>query len=306
MMRSALFVLLAVIVVARLEAQREAGTPQLDRSKPVAPKSEILKAWRARQDTIRSFQFTWTEQQTYPNGWLSNPRHPERERDAIPALLRDRSYTVSKTLAVDGNRMRYSFEIDRAAEPDGNQIVAEGGDNTGLGVRRHYSYISVFDGQTGTVRLSDLTSSEPPVIRQTPANVDAQNLDARAIMMALRPLDPVMGHALIDRAVTNRMRIFYKGRSTMLLEEQHDPSGWKMLLWIEPERSFVVSRYIVLFEQKIVVDIDIDYVEDARWGWIPSAWRVTEKLADGSRRLVTQATVSSYRINEPIATVEFR
>ena len=98
--------------------------------------------------------------------------------------------------------------------------------------------------------------------------------------MAFRPLDPVMGHLLIDRAVTNLVRTFYKGRSTFLLEEQRDPSGWKTMVRIDPERDFLVNKYSVFFEQKLIVDIDIDYVEDPRWGWIPNGWRVTEMLAD--------------------------
>jgi hypothetical protein len=195
---------------------------------------------------------------------------------------------------VDGNKMRYSFEMDRTEEPDG------------LGVGRHYSYVSVFDGQRGQTRLASLTDSPPPATWDIGANVDAQNLDMRAIMMSLRPLDPVMGHLLVDRAVTNQMRTFYRGRSTFLLEERHDPSGWKTVVWVEPERDFLVSRYALLFEQKWIVDIDIDYAQDARWGWIPRGWRVTEMLTDGSRRLVAEATVSSYSINQPIRVEEFK
>jgi hypothetical protein len=124
--------------------------------------------------------------------------------------------------------------------------------------------------------------------------------------MAFRPLDPVMGLVLIDRAVTNRVRSFYKGRSMFILEEARDPSGWKTLVWIEPERDFLACRYLVMFEQKVIVDIDIDYAQDSRWGWIPSGWRVTERLGDGSKRLVAEAKVSSYSINQPIAAEEFR
>lgn len=86
----------------------------------------------------------------------------------------------------------------------------------------------------------------------------------------------------------------------MILEEQHDPSGWKTSLWIEPERDFLVRRYRVLFEQKDVVDIDIDYKQDSRWGWIPGAWRVSEMLPDGLTRLVTNASMTTYSINAPI------
>jgi len=115
-----------------------------------------------------------------------------------------------------------------------------------------------------------------------------------------------MGHLLIDRAITNERRTFYRGKSTFLLEERHDPSGWKTILWIEPERDFLVSRVAVEFEQKRMLDIDIDYVQDAQWGWIPTAWRITELLANGSRRLVADARVTRYTINQPLDPEQFR
>lgn len=286
--------------------QVELGKPELDHSKPVPAKTDLLKAWQKRQDAIKTFRFVWTEQQTHPKGWIPNPRFAEREWLAIPGLLIDRSYAVSKTITVDGNKMRYSFEIDRKEEADGVRIVSPQGENQGLGERKHYSYLNVYNGQSGKTSLTSLTNPLPAVITQTITNVDAQNLDTRVILMAFRPLDPVMGHLLIDRAVTNRVRTFYKGRSMFILEEARDPSGWKTVVWIEPERDFLVCRYLVAFEQKIMADIDIDYVQDSRWGWIPDGWRVTERLGDGSKRLVVVAKVSSYSINQPIGIEEFQ
>jgi hypothetical protein len=281
--------------------------PAIDRSKPVPSRDEVLRAWQARQDKFKTLKFVWTEQQTRAVGWLPNARFPERDRLAIPALLVERTYSVSKSLTVDGNKMRYSFELDRKEEPDGIRVKPSGNARAdGLGVRRNYSYVSVFDGQTGKTSITSLIESPPPAVRPGTTNVDAQNLDTRAILMLVRPLDPVMGHLLVDRAVTNEARIFYKGRSTFMFEERHDPSGWKTLLWVEPERDFLVSRYDVLFEQKLIAQIDIDYVQDAQWGWIPNKWQVTEMLADASRRVVAEATVSSYTINQPIAAGEFQ
>ncbi|MDQ2977446.1 MAG: hypothetical protein M3R69_18795 [Acidobacteriota bacterium] len=286
--------------------QDPAGRPQLDLSKPVPAKSEVIKAWQKRQDLIKTFRFLWTEQQTHPKGWLPNPRYAQREWLNIPGLLIDRSYAVSKTLSVDEQKMKYTFEIDRKEEPDGVRVKSPDNRSDGLGIRRNYAYASVFDGQVGKTSITSLIESPPAVVHQTTTNVDAQNLDTRAILMAFRPLDPVMGHLLIDRAVTNERRRFYQGKSTFLLEERHDPSGWKTMLWVEPERDFLVSRYDVYFEQKLIAEIDIDYVEDSRWGWIPNAWRLTQLLADGSRRLVSEAKVTRYDINQPISVNEFR
>lgn len=281
------------LALAAQDPPDEAGRLPRDHSRPVPTKAELVTAWQKRQDVARTARFGWTEQQTHPKGWLPNPRFPEREWAAIPALLEDRSYSVSKTLSVDGDKMRYTFELDRKQE-------------TGLGVERNYAYVSVFDGQVGSTRLSSLTNSPPAVVRPVPTNVDAQNLDTRPILMALRPLDPTMGHLLIDRAVTSQGRFFYKGRSQMILEERHDPSGWKTSLWIEPERDFLVSRYSVMFEQKLMINIEIDYAQDPKWGWIPSGWQIAEMLADRSSRLVVVAKVSSYSVNLPIRVEEFR
>jgi hypothetical protein len=304
--RIGLIVLMGLPELLAAQDRDAPGQLRRDPSRPVPAKAEVIAAWQKRQNAVKMFSFVWTEEQTHPTGWLSNPRYPERERSAIPALFVDRSYVVAKTLAVDGSGMRYSFELDRKEEPDGVDVIAPQKGNRGLGVRRHYSYVSAFDGQAGTTRVTSFFDHPPATALQTTANVDAQNLDTRPILMAFRPLDPVMGHRLIDRAITNLSRSFYRGKSIFLLEERHDPSGWKTTLFIEPERDFLVSRYVVEFEQRTIVDIDIDYVQDAQWGWIPNGWRITEMLADGSKRLVTVAKVSRYTINQPVTIEDAR
>ena len=299
-------VLWPVVLMLAVSRQEPAGVVELDRSQPVPTKSEVESAWRTRQDKVKTFRFAWTEQQTHPKGWIPNPRFRQHEWLNTPGLLIDRSYTVSKTIVVDGNKMRYSFELNRPAEPDGIRIVSPQGANSGLGEGKHYVYSSTFDGQIGTSRVLPLAGSLPSIISQAPLNADAQNLDTRPLMMALRPLDPVMGHLLISRAVTNRVRTFYKGRSTFLLEEARDPSGWKTMLRIDPERDFSVSRFGVYFEQRLMVDIDIDYAEDPQWGWLPTGWRISQTVDDGSTGVVADAKVTSYSINQPVGDQEFR
>ena len=66
-----------------------------------------------------------------------------------------------------------------------------------------------------------------------------------------------------------------------------------------------MSEILVPFEQKPIIEIDIDYTEDPKWGWIPSGWHITQMLADGSTRLVSEARIASYSINQPIGAEEF-
>jgi hypothetical protein len=58
--------------------------------------------------------------------------------------------------------------------------------------------------------------------------------------------------------------------------------------------------------QQWITEMNIDYRQDSRWGWVPAGWQVIGMMADGSRRLVTVATVTSYGINVPIGAREFR
>ena len=279
---------------------------QLDRSRPVPTKAEMIAAWRKRQDSIRSFRFAWTEQQVHPVGWLPNPRFPQREWLDIPGFLTERNYTVQKSLAVDGSKMRYSYELNRPEEPDGVRVNSPKGETTGLGEGKHYTYTSVFDGQTGKVRILSLKISPVAPAIYNFSNPDTQTLDTRAIMMAFRPLDPALGHLLTERAVTNPARVIHRGHSSFLFEEQRDASGWKTIFRIRPESAFAVSTIWVSFEQRAVAHIEIDLVEDPKWGWVPNAWRITQLLADGTRKQIVEAKVTGYTINEPIPAEEFR
>jgi hypothetical protein len=260
--------------------------------RPVPTKNEIIKAWRKRQDAVKSARFAWTERQTHTRGWIANPRHPERERLANPAPPDDLTYSVSKALAFDGNKLRYTYEGKK--EADGKQVLID------------YSYVSVFDGQMGNTYLYPPMIKTPAVVRRGMTNGDAQNLDTRPILLAFRPLDPMMGHLSLDRADTSHRMGNYKGRSYMILEEPHDPSGWKSSVWIEPDRDYIVSRYRIYFQQKLVEDIEIDYTEDPRWGWIPIGWQIAQMKADGSTSKSAVSKVTAYTINLPINSEEFR
>lgn len=70
------------------------------------------------------------------------------------------------------------------------------------------------------------------------------------------------------------------------------------MLRVEPERDFLVTRYSLLFEQKLIVDIDIDYAEDARGGWIPNGWRVSQMLGVSSKFYATKADRAAFIIKQ--------
>lgn len=260
---------------------------------PAPKRSAVLRAWRKRQDAVKSARFTWTERQAHIKGWVANPRYRERERLADSLQPEDGTYDVSKTLSFDGNKMRYSYDGKRGTV------------NPKILLPDYY--VSVFDGETAkTYQSSGITKSLVGSIRPEKKNIDAQNLDTRPILLTFRPLDPVMGYLPIGRAFTAYRRYKYKGRSIMAVEERHDSTGWKASLWIEPERDFIVRRCLLYLHGKIVVDIEIDYNHDPKCGWVPRGWQVLQMKPDGTKWESAVAEVSSYSINVPIGIEEFQ
>jgi hypothetical protein len=83
----------------------------------------------------------------------------------------------------------------------------------------------------------------------------------------------------------------------MIVEEKHDSRGWKASLCVEPERDFVIRRSLLYLRNKTVVDVEIDYSRDSRWGWLPSGWRVLRANSDGSLWQSAVASVTGHMIN---------
>ncbi len=74
-------------------------------SKPRTPvEREIHAALKARDDTVQSFRFEWTERHTDHKG----SQHRTEDRTRV-ALGQDTSYTWTTEMAVDGKKMLYSF-----------------------------------------------------------------------------------------------------------------------------------------------------------------------------------------------------
>ena len=109
----AVALLLALPLAGAAQDSRDVfGTLPRDSSKPVATRAEIVAAWQRRQDAMKTASFAWVEQQTHPKGWFGNPRFPEREREAIPALREDRSLWWISTLTTLATPDGGGFPVD--------------------------------------------------------------------------------------------------------------------------------------------------------------------------------------------------
>lgn len=121
----------------------------------------------------------------------------------------------------------------------------------------------------------------------------------RPVLLAIRPLDPNLGLLGAGRAAVTagRDNSWRRMESLMVLELPRDADGWKTSLWLDPERDFVIRRYLVVKGDLPVVEQTIDYFRDARFGWLPCRWVVNRTKPTGMLWRSAQARVTAISIN---------
>jgi hypothetical protein len=78
-----------------------------------------------------------------------------------------------------------------------------------------------------------------------------------------------------------------------------------VVVWIDPERDFVPTRYHRIVRGVTVQAFDIQYIHDAQHGWVPSAWTVARNDRTGNPFAIINMNMKLYRINLPIGDEAF-
>jgi len=154
---------------------------------------------------------------------------------------------------------------------------------SGAGRSAAYAYASVFDGHLGTTRVTSFFDHPPP-LRSRHGERRRADLDTRPILMAFRAARSRPGTPAHRSRSPKPAADLHIASNPLLLEERHDPPV-ETILFIEPERDFL-SVATSWNSDREPLWILTSIRPRRRVGWIPNAWRITEMLADGSKRLV--------------------
>lgn len=200
---------------------------------------------------------------------------------------------------------RFEWQSDRG---DGSTPFASGflfdGRKCRYTTHHDGEYLSTFDGNRGMRWHAGRGGGGPPqgqgTILSPPVFDDALNVQLRAITLCLRPLDPNFdgGVPLSDFEMVSRDETI-DGRSCLLLRQRADASKHNVvnLLYVDPERDFVVLKWATEVDGKLWAQVDTTYAEDAAIGWVPSGWNLFMPGGVNSERYTS--TVTDYALNEP-------
>ena len=128
--------------------------------------------------------------------------------------------------------------------------------------------------------------------------IDLDHLLCQPLIFHFRPLDPRLGGvyrdncSLTDKAVIN-------GRQCWILREDSlVPNEYRRYFFVDPERDWIVTRYVGDAGKHGKLQFDIDSVQDARGMWLPNKWRILRvEAADRPIQSFVTVELSDYSIN---------
>ena len=251
----------------------------------------VAAAWKAREDSVKSFRIRWEQTVTYPKGSYSQayPADVPKGKEFPPT---EHSAVESLSVEADGERFRFEYSGEVYS------TVTNGWDKL--------SFVALYDGKTGS-RLQDIPEiGYTRVNRSKDAPSSIRCVETVPVCYAFRPAHPRLGPADLDKFQTTGRTLTIRGRNTIELGPRKPVPGAESFIWVDPERGFVVVRTHQSIPNHSIaaMQYDIDYRAGPNGVWLPAGWVWTEKGRRGLIRTV-RANVKECEINLGIPDATF-
>jgi hypothetical protein len=259
---------------------------------------KISRAWKDRQDRLRTGRFSWTVEETIPKGFLSTflaGRPGARQRleamgiapgEVVPP--EDVTFQVRSSVTLDGLKIRY--------EREGRQWS---------GKKRTYvpqPYVAVFDGKVGKSLYANGSPSTPWPQASTHPSYPSTPTDVIPLFMTFRPGVPGLRDFDIGRFHLTGQQRDMGGGTVLELEQRSRNSVGRVC--VDPSRDFVIRSVDDVVADVLVRKIVIEYRFESGMH-IPAQWSFDAYNSDGSLQSSLRAKLLHAEINPPIQPAEF-
>jgi hypothetical protein len=241
----------------------------------------IINAWTKRQANITSIDFHVAGTEFLPKQSITQ-RDLELAGQFIgtqPFTLPEISFAVKLQFALDKKgrtRLRYEGRTWSAKEKSYVNKV----DN------------DVFDGNTRKTLFAQGPIDYPNAHIRNGTTADvAHDIRSLPILMIFRPFDKQLGDFDSQNFRLQKDKGIVDGTSCLILK--HGEST----LWVDPSKDFVPIRYFSVRRGILIQTVDVRYVHDPNYGWLPASW--TNALFSGFDQIEDSMTVkvTEYHVN---------
>jgi hypothetical protein len=260
----------------------------------------VIKAWKDRQENVRTVRLAWTERTTIPRGYVS-----ETNKGESPHRLKDLGLEPGEVVPPTD----VTFDAASSVSMDGEKVRLYRDDHQWSGAAKAYTscpVVSVFDGKSGRDFWSKGRGGQfsYPLgnIKGGPAlYIDGPYLNA--VGLAYRPFSFRVFIAKPDSLTLTGRKSVLGGKQCLELELA--PGGEAVQrLWVDPTRDYAIVRSFLVVRGRVITRMDIRYVNEPKEirldGWDSSQFGTDGKLEKAQRVRVTNC-----EINPPIESSEF-
>lgn len=250
----------------------------------------IREAWQNRQSQVGSLHFEWTQEMRRRSPAAPTPLGEQGDAGGGSEKQLQVLIPQQCSFRLDGDKIDYRCET-----PDG------------LAHQMPIVYRSSFDGSTSR-RFGDAPESEVQAgsgfVESAPHAFDTNRIELRPLILTYRPLHPTIGRIDLGEHRVLDQRRPIGSHSCLIVEESHERPV-KKSYWVDPDRDYIVLRYVSSYKGREGLRQDIEYEHDADHGWIPKRWKLLVTDDEGLPRQTTEAVVTHYTLNAPIPAEEF-
>lgn len=271
---------------------------------------EIMDAWYARHDLVRSARFKFTEELVLMPGsqWGRGNRSQDDEGNRFPAepltLLREHEVVFDGILARHDRRgddwhLRAEGPVPQhfVELSDGERELMYCGYEQTTDDIHPRAYVHPTEGESAGVFFGQIHEVLPIFITFR-ARHPAFNRPS-----GLGPFD-ASRYRLLDREGT------IEGRRCLILDDiPYARRDQPHRIWVDPKRDFIVLRDEFGSGELVMFQVDAEYEQAESGTWIPMRWRVLSHAyhVDGGRVLRKSSTyaVTEHALNPAIDEAEF-
>ena len=251
--------------------------------------SAVERAWRDRQDRIKTVQVEWDESRFFAQG-------------SYPNLGNEKDKNPPQDVTVDVKGLLFKLDEQSRIFTETEAWNPSSSDSTSRD-----RYRSSFNGEIsadcmdpGTLSYSLGTIFDSPRYKEVRSSV------IRPLLLAYRPLAEGTLHIDLEsfEILPDKVRV---GEVDCVVLQQLDDGRGRVResYLLDPERDFLLIRFFETVNEEPRFQTDIDYKEDPEHGWVPYRWKSI--FMKGQGRVVSSqvATVTQFALNTPISEEEF-
>jgi len=259
----------------------------------------VIKKIQARERSVRSAKFSWSEECFEARGVRFDPDSADRPTDdhrasstiAIPA--EDTIFTQTYTLSLEDVKTNYISELRTYDEAGIAHIIK---------TRR------IYDG-SNQVSLRDPFVTQNyhygTIYEENQLNRELTIIYIKPLLQCYRLMYPGIELIKANEFHTDGTELVVNGISCVRCYQDGNRPSIVRIYYLDPLRDYMPIRFMQESGGTVQIEIDFDYLKDAQHGWVLSGWETVRFAADGKATHRFNAKVENYLINPEFEPKEF-